>query len=78
MFIELFRHYHPQPYGGALTLFRVRSMPLLQPLAEDYGWGRLAMGGVGVQHIPGTTHDTVILARHAPALSEALNSSLSG
>jgi acyl-CoA synthetase (AMP-forming)/AMP-acid ligase II/thioesterase domain-containing protein/acyl carrier protein len=49
-----FTQYKPRPYPGRVTLFRARAQGLLAvPRAHDFGWGRIAAGGVDVKMCPG-------------------------
>jgi thioesterase domain-containing protein len=46
--------YKPRPYPGRVTLFRARAQGLLaSPRERDFGWGRIAVGGVDVKVFPG-------------------------
>lgn len=63
--------YHPEPYGGALTLIRTRDHPLLCSFDDACGWRELARGGVTVRVVPGA-HETVLEEPHAQAVAGTL------
>jgi thioesterase domain-containing protein len=49
-----------RPYAGRVTLFRTRGQPLFCSLEEDFGWGKLATGGVDIRLVPGS-HETIFM-----------------
>ncbi|MDB6124520.1 MAG: hypothetical protein JWQ71_3513 [Pedosphaera sp.] len=60
-----------RPYGGRVTLFRTRGQPLFCSLAEDFGWGELARGGVDIKLIPGS-HESIFLEPGVQSLANKL------
>lgn len=83
-YLRLFRHnfrmlrsYLPQPYAGAVTLFRARCQPLA-PAAwheRDMGWGCLPRGGVKVIDIPGN-HSSLLEEPYVCTLARQLRAVL--
>ena len=67
--------YEPKTYQGQLTLFRVRSLPLLYPGDPEMGWGKLATGGVRIEILPGT-HYSLLHQPSVQALAVHLKSAL--
>ncbi|HKQ40430.1 MAG TPA: HAD-IIIC family phosphatase, partial [Verrucomicrobiae bacterium] len=65
--------YVPKPYGGRVLLLRTRGQPFLCSFDPQYGWGKLALGGVEVRIVPGAHErifmepDVQILAREVKA-----------
>jgi amino acid adenylation domain-containing protein len=74
-YVEMTRAYRPQPYDGAITLLRARTLSLGFRGAPDLGWRTLAQG-VTLRVIPGA-HDTILqepgVRRLAAALVERLD-----
>jgi thioesterase domain-containing protein/acyl carrier protein len=63
--------FRPRPYAGRVTLFRARVRPLLDSHSPTLGWEQLALGGVDVQHVPGT-HASIFDEPHVRDLAEQL------
>ena len=59
------------PYSGHLTLLRTRGQPVFCSLAEDFGWSKLAKGGVSVRLVPGS-HERVFTEPHVAELARQL------
>ena len=76
MMVDGVRAYRPRPYAGTLDLFRPRARQLLRPIADDYGWGKLAQGGVTIHRIPGADHEAITGEAHAPVLADQINAAL--
>jgi thioesterase domain-containing protein len=76
-YVEMTRAYRPQPYDGAITLLRARTLSLGFRGAPDLGWRTLAQG-VTLRVIPGA-HDTILqepgVRRLAAVLVERLDES---
>ncbi len=72
---EAWRHYTPQPYAGQITLFRAKEQPEHAALEPDMGWGRFALGGVEIHHVPGD-HLSMIHEPHVQILAERLKQCL--
>ena len=51
-------HYHPQPYGGEITLFRAKKQGLSN-FNHTLGWDALAGERVNVTVVPGT-HESML------------------
>ncbi|MEO8429877.1 MAG: amino acid adenylation domain-containing protein [Acidobacteriota bacterium] len=70
------KRYVPQPYAGAVTLFRagVRSWGETGTGA-DLGWRRLARGGVEVREVPGD-HVDMLRPPHVEALAVELRAAI--
>jgi amino acid adenylation domain-containing protein len=59
--LRAFNRYVPRVYPGRVTLFRSRARGLLASSVErDYGWSKIAMGGVDVKIIPGNHHTMLV------------------
>jgi amino acid adenylation domain-containing protein len=69
------RQYHPGPYPGIVTLFRVRAMSLFRAADPEMGWGTLAQHGVEVRMIGGG-HNTILEHPGVDSLAEHLSASL--
>jgi FkbH-like protein len=69
------RSYHPQCYGGRLTIFRAEMQPIGALPDPTLGWRGRAKGGVDVNEVPGS-HGAVTVDPHARFLAEKLNASL--
>lgn len=75
--LQALREYHPPPYGGRVTLFRVRALSLFRAADPAMGWGSLARGGVDIRIIPGAHHN--ILERpYVNELAKQLEKMLEG
>jgi hypothetical protein len=73
--LQALESYRPQVYPGHVTLFRVPGMRLLRASDDQFGWGKLAAGGVTVHKIAGAHYN--ILERPAvETLAAALRDSL--
>jgi thioesterase domain-containing protein/acyl carrier protein len=59
------------PYPGRVTLFRTRGQPFLCSFDPQFGWGRLAGGGVEVVNVPGA-HEKIFMEPHVRTLSARL------
>jgi thioesterase domain-containing protein len=44
--------YRPQPYGGTITLFRSKRLPVGIEAAPEMGWDGIAAGGIEIQELP--------------------------
>ena len=62
----------PRIYGGTVTVFRVAEQQYYRIRDEQLGWGRRALGGVGVYFIPGE-HFTIFREPHVQALAQNLS-----
>ena len=51
--------FRPRPYRGRVHLFRSAGHPLWCSFDHDYGWGRLARGGVELILVPGA-HEKIL------------------
>ncbi len=73
------RDYNPQPYGGRVTLFRSDwqsiSKALFGALDPEYGWGKLAEGGVAIRLVAGA-HRNIHMAPHVNSLADQLTAAL--
>ena len=69
------RSYQPQVYHGRLTLFRVRSLPLMSPYDPELDWGRLTTGGVEVKIVSGH-HRSLLQKLHVETLAAQLKAVL--
>jgi amino acid adenylation domain-containing protein len=47
------RNYAIRPYNGTVHLFKAQKQTFYIPEPEDYGWSRVAKGGVIIHEIPG-------------------------
>jgi thioesterase domain-containing protein len=52
------RNYVIRPYSGTVHLFKAQKQTFYIPEPENYGWDRVAMGGVHVHEIPGEHSST--------------------
>jgi hypothetical protein len=64
-----------RPYAGHVTLLRTRGQPIFCSFAEDFGWGKLAHGGVDVKHIPGS-HENIFVEPNVKFLAEQMEECL--
>jgi thioesterase domain-containing protein/acyl carrier protein len=72
---QAWRQYRPKPYPGAMTLLRLKSLPILQPYDATLGWNRLA-ARVDVRLISGPLHGDALKAPHVTAFANELNDAL--
>jgi aspartate racemase len=73
--VRALRKYKPQPYGGAVTLFRTRGHALFTSFDEHYGWGNLVRGGVMMKLMPGG-HGNILDEPHVRAVATAFQGCL--
>ena len=52
------RNYIVRPYSGIVHLFKAQKQTFYIPEPENYGWDRVAKGGVAVHVIPGEHSST--------------------
>jgi amino acid adenylation domain-containing protein/FkbH-like protein len=64
-----------RPYAGHVTLLRTRGQPIFCSFADDFGWGKLARGGVDVKHIPGS-HENIFVEPNVKFLAEQIEECL--
>jgi thioesterase domain-containing protein len=62
-------------FNGSLTLFRIAHPHLAQPDPIGYGWGRLVIGSVDIEIVPGD-HDSMVAEPHLRALAEKITSAI--
>ena len=55
--INMVRNYRPKPYSGRVVIFRCESRPEGRFREDEYGWSRLAVGGLEVHFVPGNHAD---------------------
>lgn len=71
--------YVPPPYGGTVTLFRARFLPIGQALAGSIdpqkGWGTLTNGRVQIRYVDGG-HISMLVPPHAAGLGAELSAAL--
>jgi thioesterase domain-containing protein len=68
--------YRPQPYPGAITLFKARARPLTRALEPDLGWRRVVLGGVDVRRVPGN-HRSMMQSPYVESLARRLGELIS-
>jgi len=68
--------YRTGPYPGRITLFRTRGQPFLCSFDPQFGWGRLAAGGVETVNLPGA-HEKIFMEPHVRTLSAKFRDCLS-
>jgi thioesterase domain-containing protein len=68
--------YRPQPYPGAITLFKARARPLTRALEPDLGWRRVVLGGVEVRRVPGN-HRSMMQSPYVESLARRLGELIS-
>jgi thioesterase domain-containing protein len=73
--VRALMRYRPKPYLGRVTLFRTRGHALLCSFDDQYGWGRLAQGGVDTKIMPGG-HGNILDEPYVRAVAQALRDSL--
>ncbi|HEV2395159.1 MAG TPA: amino acid adenylation domain-containing protein [Verrucomicrobiae bacterium] len=64
-----------QSYPGGVSLFRTRGQPLFCSLEEDFCWGKLVQGEVGVTFIPGS-HENIFMEPNVQALARLFKTAL--
>ncbi len=64
-----------QSYVGRVTLFRTLGQPMFCSLEEDFGWGRLAGGGVEIKMVPGS-HENIFMEPDVRSLAAQLKTCL--
>jgi aspartate racemase len=69
-------HYRPQPYAGAIVLFRSQIRSARAGVDPQGGWGGLALGGVEVRNISGDHHSVFENDAHLKVLAHQLMSCL--
>ncbi|MBV9342744.1 MAG: non-ribosomal peptide synthetase, partial [Acidobacteria bacterium] len=67
--------YQPQPYEGRITLFFCTERAPETGCDGQFGWGKLAAGGLEVYEIPGN-HKTIFLEPNVDILAAALSTCL--
>ncbi|MEM8953162.1 MAG: amino acid adenylation domain-containing protein [Verrucomicrobiota bacterium] len=69
--------YTPAPYPGELTLFKAKGNAENDKfeLAEDYGWRRVAKGGLRIVDVPGA-HLTIFDDENIEAIAKAVHASI--
>jgi thioesterase domain-containing protein len=67
--------YEVPPYPGRITLFR-GNRPLIDPRPWDYGWRRLAQGGLTIHVIPGAGHETIIQDPYVGLVAQQVKAAL--
>lgn len=63
--------YHPQPYSGGMTLFRVKAQSLFHPNDPLLGWEHLVSGGIGLRIVRGAHYNL-----HLPPYVGSLGASM--
>ena len=67
--------YHPRPYDGKVTLFRVHTLSLFRSFDPELGWEELARKGVETHLIPGS-HSSLLDDPYVENLAGILKSCL--
>ena len=67
--------YVPKPYGGRATLLRTRGQPFFCSFDPQYGWSKLAIGGVEVRVIPGA-HERIFMEPDVQILAREVKNAL--
>jgi oxalate---CoA ligase len=67
--------HRPQPYDGRITLFLCTERPPETGCDGQFGWGKLAAGGLEVYDIPGN-HKTIFLEPNVDVLAARLGACL--
>lgn len=70
------QRYVPKPWPGRVALVRCAQPPWEMARYEDYGWGRLALGGVDAIKIP-TDHDGILEEPNVRLVADGLRQVLS-
>jgi thioesterase domain-containing protein len=73
--VRAMRRYAPRAYAGPIVLFKAQEALGDRPLAEDLGWGALAVGGLTVHESPGN-HYTMMRTPNIEILAEQLKTQL--
>jgi thioesterase domain-containing protein len=69
--LKLLVQHVSQPYPGSVALFRTRGHPLFCSFERDFGWNKLAQGGVAVKFVPGS-HESIFAEPNVAQLAAAL------
>lgn len=69
------RNYVPPAYPGVVTLFRCREQSPKTSHSRDLGWGKLAVGGVEIQDVPGA-HEGIMVEPNVRVVAEKLRNCL--
>ena len=69
--LNLLNKHVSRPYAGKVTLFRTRGQPMFCSLEDDFGWGKLAAGGVEIKMVPGS-HESVFMEPEVRSLAGQL------
>ena len=69
--LQALNQYHPQPYGGKITLLRTTGYPFYCSFDRAHGWRQFARNGVTVRFVPGM-HETLMIEPHVKALAREL------
>jgi thioesterase domain-containing protein/acyl carrier protein len=73
--IEAAKNYFPQSYSGNITLFKAKTR-VAEPYHDPFlGWGKLALGGLDVEEVPGT-HTSCLREPDVRVLAEKLETKL--
>jgi thioesterase domain-containing protein/acyl carrier protein len=72
---EAMAAYRPRPFGGRVTLFRVKTMSLFRSHDPTMGWADVAGGGVDIRMVPGA-HYNILEQPHVAGLAEQLRACL--
>jgi amino acid adenylation domain-containing protein len=67
--------YAPKPYAGRVTLVRAAEQTADPAPPADWGWSRLALGGVEIHEVPGD-HIAMMDDPHVRALADCLRASI--
>jgi len=73
--LQALHAYHPQPYGGKITLLRSSGYPFYSSFDHAHGWRTLAGERVTVRFVPGT-HETIMVDPFVAPLARELRSHL--
>jgi hypothetical protein len=68
-------NYVPRQYGGRVLLLRTRGQPLFSSLDPQYGWSKLALGGLEVRIIPGA-HEHIFIEPNVRVLAREIKTAL--
>jgi thioesterase domain-containing protein len=71
---QAFLQYQPQPYPGALTLFRGKAQPLRSPHSRDLGW-RQFVSQVRIVDVPGN-HGGLLYPPFVQSLAKRITAEL--
>jgi amino acid adenylation domain-containing protein len=67
--------YLPRAYPGRVVLVKARAMALSRLSEPDFGWGKMAKGGVEIKVVPGS-HDNILREPYVRGLADSLRSAL--